>query len=310
MTAILYLLIYAGLLAFLAGCAVRAVRYARLPLHLRWELYPVPHESPGRVRHGGSRYEESDWWTRPARFHLLGELKAMLPEMLFLKGLWAFNRSLWFCSFPFHFGLYLVIKGSVLVVASAALTIFAPSVMAGGLGVALHYLYGAMLALGLLLTMGGALALLARRLGDNKLRAYTTPADIFNLCFFLATFGLLAAGYLTRPEWLHMRELAIGILRFDTSLQIPGLLAAGLVAASLLAAYIPMTHMAHFIAKYFTYHMVRWDDRANERGSHLEKKFAEYLTYRPTWAARHVGADGQRTWAEVATANPNEWVKK
>ena len=72
----------------------------------------------------------------------------------------------------------------------------------------------------------------------------------------------------------------------------------------LLLAYIPMTHMAHFIAKYFTYHRVRWDERANVPGGTIEKHMAEYLMYRPTWSASHVGADGQRTWAEVATTNP------
>ena len=53
-----------------------------------------------------------------------------------------------------------------------------------------------------------------------------------------------------------------------------------------------MTHMSHFIAKYFTYHAVRWDDRPSRQGSAFEKRIAEYLTYRPRWAAPHIGADG------------------
>ena len=35
-----------------------------------------------------------------------------------------------------------------------------------------------------------------------------------------------------------------------------------------------------------------------------EKKVAEYLIYKPTWAAGHIGADGRKTWAEVVTTNP------
>jgi hypothetical protein len=50
---------------------------------LRWELYPVPHEAPERAEHGGSYFEESDWWTKKRKFNLGGELAAMLPEMLF-----------------------------------------------------------------------------------------------------------------------------------------------------------------------------------------------------------------------------------
>jgi hypothetical protein len=64
-----------------------------------------------------------------------------------------------------------------------------------------------------------------------------------------------------------------------------------------------MTHMSHFIAKYFTYHSVRWDERANVRGGSIEKRMAGYLMYRPTWSAPHIGA-GDRTWAEIATSNP------
>ena len=99
-------------------------------------------------------------------------------------------------------------------------------------------------------------------------------------------------------------------MRFDTTVQLPGLAAAGLVVSSLLLAYIPFTHMSHFVAKYFTYHAVRWDDAVNRRGGKLERALAEYLTYRPTWSAPHVTADGTRTWADVATTNPTQGAKK
>src|SRR5215475_5904560 len=82
MTTLVYLALYAGGIVFLAGCIVRAISYSRQPIHLRWEIYPVPQ--------GHS-----------------GQLKIMLPEILFLKGLWEFNRPLWRVSYPFHLGLYL-----------------------------------------------------------------------------------------------------------------------------------------------------------------------------------------------------------
>ena len=75
-------------------------------------------------------------------------------------------------------------------------------------------------------------------------------------------------------------------------------------------AYIPFTHMSHFVGKYFTYHAVRWDDSVNRRGGDIEQRLAEYLTYRPTWAAPHIKADGTKTWADVATTNPTEGVRK
>jgi nitrate reductase gamma subunit len=311
MVTLLYGAIYTAVLVFLIACTVKAVHYARLPLHLRWELYPVPHEEPERAKHGGSYFEATDWWKKPAPFNPMGELKSMLPEMLFQKGLWEFNRTMWFLSFPFHFGLYLVIGSTALLLATALVSWWAPPVVSGGIGLILHYVYMAGWLAGAALAIIGALALLIRRLTDQELKTYTVPGDIFNLLFFLVTLGCLVAGFLLQAkESPGALSLARGLLTFDTKLRFPPLLALGLALGALLMAYIPLTHMSHFIAKYFTYHAVRWDDRPNLRGSVFEKRIAEYLTYRPRWAAPHVGADGARTWADIAMTNPARGGKK
>jgi len=152
----------------------------------------------------------------------------------------------------------------------------------------------------------GAAALLIRRLCDKELKGYTTAADKFNLLFFLVAFGTVSAGYVLRPGDVSVTRLVRGLLTFDRAVPIGNGLGAGLVMMAILAAYIPFTHMSHFIAKYFTYHAVRWDDAPNRRGSKIEARIAEYLTYRPTWAASHLAADGKKTWAQIATANPTE----
>ena len=78
---ILLLIPYAAAVVFVAAAVQRAVRIARLPMHLRWELYPVAHEK-GRASYGGSYLEESDWWTKPRAVSVAGELKVMIPEIL------------------------------------------------------------------------------------------------------------------------------------------------------------------------------------------------------------------------------------
>lgn len=311
MIALVYVFIYFGVLVFLIAATARAVTYARQPLHLRWELYPVPHEDPARVEHGGSYFEEVNWWTKPLRFNWSTELRFMVPEILFLKGLWEFNRPLWLRSFPFHFGLYLVIAAVKLLVLSALLAIFLPGWMAGTLGNILTGLYTACGAAGAALAVLGAFGLLMRRLRDPALRNYTAPGDIFNLAFFLVAFLLLMAGYLTRGgSYPGTLALARGVLTFDTNLRVPGLMGAGVLLASLLVAYIPLTHMSHFIAKYFTYHSIRWDDLPMARAEEMGKKIAEYLTYKPTWSAPHIRAGGGKTWADIATANPHAQGKQ
>jgi nitrate reductase gamma subunit len=265
---VLYAILYAGGIVFLAGCVGRAVRYSKQPIHLRWDIQPVPH-SPS------------------------GELKIMVPEILFLKGLWEFNRPMWYVSFPFHFGLYLI-AATVALIGCAAVVPIAP----------LHAAAVACGTVGALMTLGGSLGLLARRLTVRGLKEYSSFGDFLNLALFTATVALLLAGQWLRPAG-SPGPLAIvrGAATFNTTLRLPAVLAAGMGLGMLLLAYIPMTHMAHFIAKYFTYHRVRWDERANVPGGTIEKRMAEYLMYRPTWSAPHIGA-GNRTWAEIATTNP------
>ncbi len=307
MIILLYSVIYVAVAVFIVACTVRAVRYARQPLHLRWELYPVPHEAPERVRHGGSYFEEQDWWTRPRRFNLWGELRFMLPEMIFLKGLREFNRSLWKRSFPFHFGLYLTAKAIALLILAACLNLLSPAIMTYTLESALHWLYAIMGFSGLILTLLGAIALLVRRLTGPDLKRYTTVADVFNLAWFILAFGSLLLGFLMRPaDDPGVLAFMSALLTLDREAPISAPLVPGLLLSVALLAYIPFTHMAHFIAKFFTYHAVRWNDSPNLPGGHLERRLAEYLTYRPTWAAPHVKADGSKTWAEVAGTNPTQ----
>ena len=96
---ILLVVTYGAVAVFLTAVVHRAVKISRLPLHLRWELYPVAHEGR-RARYGGSYLEEPDWWTKPREVSLAGELKVMIPEILLLAGVWEHNRPQWLRSFP------------------------------------------------------------------------------------------------------------------------------------------------------------------------------------------------------------------
>jgi nitrate reductase gamma subunit len=104
---LLQLLTYISLVIFLIGMVRTALKYLRMPIHLRWELYPVAHEK-GRD-YGGSYFEDMDWWTKPREKSLLNELKFMVPEILLIRALYHHNRKLWTVSFPFHGGLYLLV---------------------------------------------------------------------------------------------------------------------------------------------------------------------------------------------------------
>src|SRR5512142_2835828 len=109
MTALLLIATYCALVTFATGCLRRARQYAKLPVHLRWELYPVPHETSPRAAHGGSYFEESEWWTKPRRVNRTGELAVMAREILLLETVRKAKPSLWWRSQIFHSGVFLVI---------------------------------------------------------------------------------------------------------------------------------------------------------------------------------------------------------
>ena len=280
------------LVVFAAGSAWRGLRYARAPMHLRWDLYPVAHEPAPRREHGGSYLEEKEWWSKPRRKSLLGEAVFMAEEIVFLKGVWSNNRRLWWGSLPFHWGLYLLAVTTVGVFLGAAGWRW--PLEAGLLTL------GGVLGGGLLLL--GSVVLLVLRSTDPKLRPYTAPVDRLNL-LLLALLGALCAGVAVRHGMGHVVAVLSGVVR-GHEVRVGRLLAAQMAVGGLFLMYMPFTRMVHFFAKYFTYHDVRWDDEPMEPGSALATRLERALHYGVDWSAEHVRTG--RTWAEVATTLPGE----
>ena len=50
------------------------------------------------------------------------------------------------------------------------------------------------------------------------------------------------------------------LLTLDSAITVATPLAVHLIISLLFLIYLPLTDMAHFITKYFTYHAVRWND--------------------------------------------------
>jgi hypothetical protein len=91
------------------------------------------------------------------------------------------------------------------------------------------------------------------------------------------------------------------LLSADTSIVLPTAMATHLVVGLVFLAYLPFTQMMHFVAKYFTYHAVRWNDEPIVVGGRLEKKVKKLLDQPVTWSGPHVHADGKKTWVDIAT---------
>ena len=301
-----YVVAYVAIGIFVIALAARFMYWQKMPMHVRWELYPVAHEGK-RVHYGGSYLEEVDWWKKEREVDKISELKEMLPEMIFLVALKEHNPKLWVRSFPFHFGIYMVIGCTALMMGLGLLGHLAPAVMKGGLGVAAQYACVACGGIGLAMGLFGALGLLHSRLTDPDLKDFTAPADIFNLVFFIVAFGCaLTSIALVDRDMSRTLGFMASLMTFGMA-PIKGagleviLPTISVVLLGALVAYIPMTHMSHFVGKWFSYHHIRWNDEPNLKGGNQEAAIGRNLNAPVSWKAPHINGDGQKTWADVAT---------
>jgi nitrate reductase gamma subunit len=288
---------YALVAVFLVGFVFRSVRLARMPVHLRWELAPIPHEK-GKGHYGGSYLEELDWWTKPRERSLVAEAKYMFLEIVFLKAVWEHNRRLWWCSFPFHFGLYLLVTAAaVMVIAAIGSMAGVAMATAASVRTACTVLAAGGYALGAI----GAVGLLAKRAMDPRLRGFTSPAAVWNLVLLLGVFAT-GLGAVAGTTYFGTVTAFVGaLLAAHPGAPIPALTTAHMGLTLLFLAYLPFTKMMHFVAKYFTYHEVRWNDEPMTAGGPMEREVQELLAQPVSWAGPHIHADGKRNWVDIAT---------
>jgi len=303
MTVLAYVIAYLGLLFFVIACIARFLMWSRMPMHMRWELYPVAHEGGGKAAYGGSYLEDTEWWSKKREVSLFGELKVMVPEILFLVALKEHNTRLWKRSFPFHFGLYLVGGVTALMLVGGVIVAYLPDVVAVPVAKIIGVVVPFLGAAGLVLGIAGAVGLFARRRG-RELRDYTAPADLLNLVFFMVAFGVAFITFVAYDRDFSLVEtFIINLVTFNLAPVGDGaaglMLALSVVLLALLVAYIPTTHMSHFIGKYFAYHSIRWKDDPNLPGGKEEKVIEELLARPVTWSAPHIGADGKKSWLDV-----------
>jgi len=302
---------YLTVLLFLFKILSRAIGIALSPIHLRWELYPIPHEK-GKAKYGGSRLEEVDWWEKPIKKDFIGEWIYMAKEIIFLHGVRIHNKKLWWGSFPFHFALYLYAFNTILIFLGAVLSLnfINISIEKNGIGGFINYIS---VIIGWILSITGIIGtiiLLFRRIFDKNLSLYSTASHYFNIL-------LIGSVYISALVWLisddnffiHASNYFVALISFNVIEKLP---AAGLIHIIISLAfilYLPFTHMTHFFTKYFTYHSVRWDDAPNVPGSDIANEVSKYLNYPVTWAAPHIGADGSKTWLAIASELPGKEVK-
>jgi nitrate reductase gamma subunit len=292
---------FGAIAVFLAVAIYRTLAIARLPLHLRWELAPIPHEK-GRAGYGGSYLEDFEWWRQRQNKSLIAPYLYIAVEIVTLRAVWKNNPALWPLSLAFHLGIYLVffmvifgiisailiITGSPLAVLNVFMGITSVLAVAG-------YIIGGL----------GAIGLLLKRAFDPGLRVFNTVSKYFNLALLGALFVSGAYAWFSPGGFGQAFSLFIkGLVTLDMSLTLSLPLSVHIILALVFIIYLPFTDMIHFIAKYFTYHTVRWDDRPKDE--RMDRELRRLLSQPVGWSAGHIAADGKKSWAELTTKKTDD----
>lgn len=280
----LVVFLYIALFAFIALSLKKAAQFAKMPMHGRWEVYPVPKEK-GKGHYGGSYYEEVKWWEKPRETSLWAEIVDMAKEILFIKKLFDHQRPFWWLSYSLHVGIYLIICWFFLLF----LAVFIPSPFLNGL----ITLSG---GLGLILVMFGSGALFIKRMVRPEFKMYTTGQEYFNLIFLFLVAATGLINWIADPGFQYGHQLMESLVGFAPFSAGP-LTMIHLLLAGAVLIYIPLTKMSHYVGKFFTFHKVLWDNEPFLPGNEIAAKVKEGAGYTPkgTWSGPHYPGNQEKT---------------
>lgn len=297
---------YISYIFVIVAYTVKVVKIMRMPMHLRWELYPVPHEVGHK--YGGSYYEELDWWTKPRSINRVRDILSKLRDYFTFPGYFTRNKGYWIGLFPWHIGFYTIVLFHILSFFGALLMVTAHmqvSPESGNfIGLGLYYLTIIIAAASFIMGTIGCLVLMCQRLFDHELRAYATPSHYFNYLFFLAVFvsGLVAwLGF--DPGLSHYREYWESVITLQYSNPPPAEY-LHIMLFSLFLIYLPFTRSTHYITNLIAYFGVLWEDTPNIRGNIRQDRIKAALSRPVNWSAPHI-LQG-KSWGENAQELPEE----
>jgi nitrate reductase gamma subunit len=290
---------YFAYIFIIAMYSVKAVKYLKLPIHLRWELYPVIHEDG--FQYGGSKYESLNWWEEGRKKRSIRGFFYLLKEYLHLGEYFHRHRSYWVALYPWHIGFILIIAFHILCFFGAVIIVCGDTVSTDSSSIIGIIFYYATLITGVVSFASGAfgsIGLLLKRSSDDNLKLYATPLNYFSYLFTLVVFvsGFYAWAF-ADPTLAEYREFWVGLITLNYVRVMPAT-AIHIIVFDLFLIYLPFTRSFHYVTRFFAYFLIRWEDTPNVRGSELEKKIQGMFKQKITWSAPHI-KQGQ-TWEEAA----------
>ncbi|OGN91187.1 MAG: hypothetical protein A2Z70_00715 [Chloroflexi bacterium RBG_13_48_17] len=300
----LQIFIIASYLYIVCAYSYRLIKYIRMPVHLRWEIYPVPHEKGSK--YGGSYFEELEWWKKTERKSTLKDIVYMIKDYFFFVQYFSRNRKYWFVLYPWHVSFYLIVAFHVLIAFSALGLILGLTVSADSIDVLGKVLYYMALVTGIsgfILGCLGSIGMLISRLTDADLKKFANPRLYFSYIFYFAVFlsGLIV-WIVYDPTFADYREFYKSVATFHDINLAPSLVIHAVLFA-LFLVYMTFTKASHYVTKIVIFFATRWNDVPNRRGSKMEQKIQERLDHAVSWSAPHIQTG--KKWSEVAVEPPS-----
>ncbi len=285
--------------------AVKVSKIARMPLHLRWELYPIVSEKG--YKYGGSYFEELDWWTKRRRKSHIRSIIFLLKKYLFFGEYFRRNRGYWFGLYPWHIGFYLIMLFQVLCFAGALAAVLAgipiTAESTSSLGMLIYYLTLVIAVAGFITGSIGSIGLIVKRLTDEDLRAYASPENYFNYSFFLVLFLSGLFMWYFEPTLSGYREFWKGLINFRY-VDVEPATYAFIILFALHLIHLPFTRSTHYITKLFAFFGVRWNDSPSAKRTDIQKKIEKAMDQPIGWSASHIQSG--RKWSEVVKSLPDD----
>ncbi|MCX7856515.1 MAG: respiratory nitrate reductase subunit gamma [Deltaproteobacteria bacterium] len=283
--------------------SVKIVKYIKLPVHLRWELYPIGHEK--KSKYGGSYLEEKDWWQKPRKKNTWKSFFSLLREYFVLSDYAKRNITYWIGIYPWHIGFLLIITFHILCFVSGLLLAKGFDVSSRSLGFGSKFLYYGILITGSISFfsgMIGSIGVLMNRIFRRDLREYATPLNFLTYFFtFLVFFTGFYSWFFTDPEFKEYRIFWAGLVTQDFK-DVGFWTMIHILSFDLFLIYLPFTRSLHYITRFLAFFLIRWDDEPNIPGGRLEKKLIRLFEKKVSWSAPHIQKG--KKWGELARSIP------
>lgn len=277
----------------------KVVKYVRMPIHLRWELFTST-ETAKHTCHKGFPQESvqqtsqsNKWWSSKVWY--------FLREYLWFPSYLSHNKIYWIFLYIAHIGFVGLIIFQLLCIATAVGNFMIADHPFEAINKATGGLVTLRIALGIISFAAGIIGnigLMLYRIIHKGLRLYTPPLTFIGYCI---SIGISIIGFIlllsVDPRFSGYVIFFVGMIQLKPT-GVSGLLGVFILLNAFHLIYLPFTPGFHYITRAFAFFGVQWDTRPNIKGSAIEKAIGHIMKNRITWSAPHIKPGN--TWEEAA----------